>query len=86
MAGTALEKHPGTDCLPYRLGPGGEGGRGWQCVPGVGLLHDGAEGGAEVDRGPVALTTHHLAGVVTVRRGHQVDVTEQSKIFSLNLF
>ena len=75
MAGTALEEHPGADRLPDGLRPGGEGGWRLLVVPGLRLVHDGAEGGTEVDCGPVALAPA-LAGVVAVRRGHQVDETE----------
>ena len=79
MAWTSLEEQPGTDRLPYRLGPGGEGGLSWLEVPGVGLVHDGTEGRAEVDRGPVALSAPGMAIVVTVRLSHQVDETEIRK-------
>ena len=83
MARTSLEKHPGTDRLPYRLCPGGEGGRTWLEMPGLGLGHDGAESWAEVDRGPVALPAPGMTRVVTVGLSHQVDVTEITK-FSPN--
>ena len=45
-------------------------------MPSVRLGHDGTEGRAEVDRGPVALSAPGMARVVTVRLRHQVDVTE----------
>ena len=75
MAGTALEEHPGADGLPDGLRPGREGGRRLLLVPGVRLVHDGTEGGTEVDCGLVALAAT-LASVVAVRGGYQVDETE----------
>ena len=83
MTRTSLEKHPGTDRLPYGLRPGGEGGRRWLEVPGVSLGHDRTESRAEMDRAPVALTsTPSLAGVVTARltHPHQVDETKMRQL------
>ena len=48
-------------------------------MPRVSLGHDGTESGAEVDRGPVAITAPGMAPVVTVRLSHQIDETGNRK-------